>query len=132
MFRQKLLSDGPINFDPAFEQEDFQRRQNEFNEYSKHIDAIRQHREEDQNNCYKEKLRQLEEYIGLQARIDQTRRKMNDPREAFRQRYLEIERQRLQALAVQEQKLIDDGKERASSRAGSVKKKTVVKKKKMK
>jgi hypothetical protein len=74
----------------------------------------------------------LEQYIELQAKIDQTRRNMNEPREAFRQRFLEIERQRLQELAVQEQKLIDDGKERASSRAGSAKKKTVVKKKKTK
>jgi hypothetical protein len=107
-----------------------QRRQNEFIEYSKSINEIHQNREEDQINRYQEKIRQLEEYINLQAKNDQTRRNMNEPREAFRQRFLEIERKRLQELAVREQKLIDNGKARAST--GSIKKKTVAGKKKTK
>ena len=101
-----MLSDEPIILDPLFEQEDLRRRQAEFLEYSKYVEEIRLHREEDHNNRYKEKIRQLEEYVDLQAKIDQSRRTINEPREAFRQRFLEVERKRLAELAAQEQELI--------------------------
>ena len=106
MFRKKLLSDESIISDSLFEQEDFQRRQNDFHQYSKYINKMYQDREDDQNNRYKEKIRQLEEYVDLQAKIDQSRRNINEPREAFRQRFLEVERKRLAELAAQEQELI--------------------------
>ncbi|CAF4088818.1 unnamed protein product [Rotaria sp. Silwood2] len=104
--KQKMLSDEPIVLDPLFEQEDLRRRQAEFLEYAKYAEEIRQNREEDHHNRYKEKIRQLEEYVDLQARIDQSRRTINEPREAFRQRFLEVERKRLAELAAQEQELI--------------------------
>ena len=67
---------------------------------------MRQNRTEDHSNRYKEKIRQLEEYVDLQAKIDQFRRTVNEPREAFRQRFLEVERKRLAELAAHEQELI--------------------------
>jgi hypothetical protein len=106
VFRQKMLSDEPIILDPLFEQEESNRRRTEFCEYAKYADEIRRNREEDHSNRYKEKIRQLEEYVDLQAKIDQSRRTINEPREAFRQRFLEIERKRLAELAAQEQELI--------------------------
>lgn len=96
----------PVILDPLFEQEELHRRQASFSQYKKHSDDIRQTREEDHSNRYKEKIRQLEEYVDLQAKIDQSRRTINEPREAFRQRFLEIERKRLAELAAQEQELI--------------------------
>lgn len=101
-----MLSDEPVILDPLFEQEELRRRQLEFHQYTKYADEIRQHREEENNNRYKEKIRQLEEYVDLQAKIDQSRRTINEPREAFRQRFLEVERKRLGELAAQEQELI--------------------------
>jgi hypothetical protein len=101
-----MLSDEPIILDPLFEQEELRRRQTEFHEYAKYADEIRLNREDDHNNRYKEKIRQLEEYVDLQAKIDQSRRTINEPREAFRQRFLEVERKRLAELAAQEQELI--------------------------
>ena len=104
--RQKMLLDEPVILDPLFEQEELRRRQASFLQYAKHNEEIRQTREEDHSNRYKEKIRQLEEYINLRARIDQSRRTINEPREAFRQCFLEIERKRLAELAAQEQELI--------------------------
>lgn len=104
--RQKLFLDEPIVTDPLFEQEELRRRQAHFLQYAKYVDEIRQTREEEHSNRYKEKIRQLEEYVDLQAKIDQSRRTINEPREAFRQRFLEIERKRLAELAAQEQELI--------------------------
>ena len=106
LFRQKLPGDEPVVVDPLFEQEELRRRQAEFLEYAKYADEIRQFRTEDQNNRYKEKIRQLEEYVDLQGKIDQFRRTVNEPREAFRQRFLEVERKRLAELAAKEQELI--------------------------
>ncbi|UJR30270.1 hypothetical protein I4U23_017808 [Adineta vaga] len=104
--KHKLLGDETIIIDPLFEEEELRRRQAEFLEYAKYADEIRQYRTEDQNNRYKEKIRQLEEYVDLQGKIDQFRRTVNEPREAFRQRFLEVERKRLAELAAREQELI--------------------------
>lgn len=101
-----MLLEEPVILDPLFEQEELRRRQASFAQYDKHSEEIRKIREEDHSNRYKEKIRQLEEYIDLQAKIDQSRRTVNEPREAFRQRFLEIERKRLAELAAQEQELI--------------------------
>jgi len=93
-----LLSNGPTIYDSLFEQEDFERRQNMVIEHSKYMDEIRLNREDDYNHRYKEKLRQLEEYIDLQAKTDQTRRIFNKSHEAFRQRFFELEQKRRQEL----------------------------------
>ena len=39
----------------------------------------------------------------LQANLDAKRAEINEPREAFRQKYLEAERKRLEAIAAQEE-----------------------------
>ena len=81
----------------------------------KYLNDIRQSREDDQNHRSNEKIRQLEEYINLQGRIDQIRRVINEPREVFRQRFLEIERQRLQILAAEQQRLLEEEKLKAAA-----------------
>ena len=107
-----------------FEQEELRRRQAEFTEYDKYSKEIRQSREEDQHNRYKEKIRQLEEYIDLQGKVDQSRRTINEPREAFRQRFLEVERKRLAELAAQEQELIAIAEKAKAAAAVPAKRKT--------
>lgn len=116
-----MLADEPIILDPLFEQEELRRRQADFAEYNKYMEEIRHFRDEDHNNRYKEKIRQLEEYVELQAKIDQARRTINEPREAFRQRFLEVERKRLAELAAQEQEMIAAA-EKAKAAAAPAKK----------
>jgi small-conductance mechanosensitive channel len=121
-------------------EEQFEHRRKSFNEYLKSLNVIRQYQEDDYNHRSNEKTRQLEEYVDLQARIDQIRRCINEPREAFRQRFLEIERQRLQILAAeqqqqQQQRLLEEEKAKAAAAAAMVKpikKKTSAGKKKKK
>ena len=124
-----MLDDQPIVYDSTFEQKELERRRNEFAAYNKCADDIRQSRQQDQKNRYAEKIRQLEEYIDLQGKIDQTRRTMNEPREAFRQRFLEVERQRLRELAEKEQQWIDLDKSRAVATTDPQKRRTSSKKK---
>jgi hypothetical protein len=112
-FRRKLPSNESIISDSIFEQEEFECRQNDFTEYLTTLNEIRQYREDDYHNRSKEKARQLEEYTDLQAKIDQIRRCIHEPRELFRQRFLEIERQRLEELAMQQQKLLEQEKAKA-------------------
>ncbi|UJR16262.1 hypothetical protein I4U23_003169 [Adineta vaga] len=119
--KQKLLSERPVLFDTLFEQEDMKRRQKSFMEYSKRLNDIRVEQKDDKKTRYKEKLRQLEEYLDLQAKIDQTRRTTDEAREAFRQRFLEKERKRLEELTLQEQKLTI--KSKATIATGTTKKK---------
>ncbi len=113
--RRKSSLNESILFDSFIEQEEFEHRQKNFNEYLKSLNIIRQYREDDYNHRSNEKIRQLEEYIDLQARIDQIRRSINEPREIFRQRFLEIERQRSQLLAVEQQRLLDEEKAQAAA-----------------
>lgn len=101
-----MLSDEPIVLDSLFEQEELRRRQAEFAEFGKYVDEIRHYRDDQHNNRYKENIRQLEEYVELQAKIDQSRRAINEPREDFRQRFLEVESKRLAEFTAQEQEFI--------------------------
>ncbi|CAF1269415.1 unnamed protein product [Adineta ricciae] len=119
--KQKLPSKEPIISDTRFEQEDIERRQKSFLDFTKRINDIRLEQKIDQNNRHKEKLRQLEEYIDLQTKIDQARQAVDASREAFRQRFLENERKRLEEITLQEQKFISKGK--AINAAGTKKKK---------
>ena len=105
--RPKLIDGQAKTIDSIFEQEEFERRQIQFMNFAEFNDGLREKRREDLQNRYEEKLRQLSECIELQGKVDETRRSMFEPREAFRQRFLEIERKRLAALAAEEQKLLD-------------------------
>jgi len=55
---------------------------------------------------------------------------INEPREAFRQRFLQIERQHLEELSLQQQKLSEDEKSTAFMIHKPMKKKTSAGKKK--
>jgi hypothetical protein len=138
LFRRKSSLNESILFESLTE-EQFEHRRKSFDEYLKSLNVIRQYQEDDHNHRSNEKTRQLEEYVDLQARIDQIRRCINEPREAFRQRFLEIERQRLQILAAeqqqQQQRLLEEEKAKAAAAAAMVKpikKKTSAGKKKKK
>ena len=130
--RRKLSLNESILFTSFTEHEQFKYRRNAFNEYLNSLDVIRQHREDDQNYRSNEKTRQLEEYVDLQGRIDQIRRCINEPREAFRQRFLEIERQRLELIAAEQQRLLEEERAKAAAMIKPIEKKPSVGKKKKK
>ena len=134
--KRKLSLNESILFTPFTEHEQFKHRRNAFNEYLNSLDAIRQYRDDDQNYRSNEKTRQLEEYVDLQGRIDQIRRCINEPREVFRQRFLEIERRRLAIIAAEQQRLLEEEKAKAAAAAAAmikpIEKKTSVGKKKKK
>ncbi|ESO89380.1 hypothetical protein LOTGIDRAFT_229226 [Lottia gigantea] len=92
---------------PKFlDEEEMQRRmearQKEIQEYKAARERVEQWREQDKINRNQTKIRQLEECEELQAALDAARNAVNKPREAFRQKYLEAERKRLEELAAQE------------------------------
>lgn len=125
-----MNSDRPIILNPLFEQEELQRRQSDFIEYSNKLAEIHLDRQADHDCRHTEKIRQLQEYTDLQDKIEDMRRIMNDSRDLYRQRLLENERLRLQALAEQEKKLSNIEKETRRSTAKQTKKKKSIKKKK--
>lgn len=135
-FRRKFSSNESTLSDFISEEEDLEHRRTRFNDYLNHLQNLQQSREQDLEQRSKEKLHQLEEYIELQSRIDQIRHSINEPREAYRQRFLEIERQRLQALAAeqqqQQQRLLDEAKAASVVTSKPTKKKTSSKSKKKK
>ena len=118
------MDNQPRFIDALFEQEEFEERQGKFMEFAQFNDQLKQKREEDYYNRYEEKIRQLSEYIDLQGKINDTRRSMYEPREAFRQRYIEVERKRLTELAAQEKKLIDEEKAKAELTKQTTKKRS--------
>ena len=112
-FRRKFFSNESTLSDFISEEEDLEHRRTRFDDYVKHLQDLQHSREQDLEHRSKEKLRQLEECVDLQSRIDQIRRSINEPREAIRQRFLQNERQRLQMLAAeqqQQQRLLDEAK----------------------
>jgi len=117
-FRRKLSADESVVSD---ETEDLERRQENFQEYFKSLDAIRQYRNDEKTLRLNEKTRQLEEYVDLQDKINQIRRQVNEPREVYRQRFLEIERQRLAILAAEQQRLLEEEQAKAAAAAALVK-----------
>ena len=113
-----------LGTDSLTEHEQFEHRRNTFHEYLKSRNLIDQYREDDQHHRSHEKLRQLNECIDLQSRIDQIRGCINEPREAFRQRLLELEHQRLQLLAAEHQRLLEEEKAKAAAMIKPIEKKT--------
>lgn len=110
MFRQKFVDGETKIFDSIFEQEEFERRQIEFMNFAEFNDRLKEKRREDFQNRFEEKVRQLTECVEFQGKINEIRRSMFEPREAFRQRFIEIERKRLAELAAEQQRLIDEEK----------------------
>ena len=110
MFRKKLPSNESVINDSILEQKGLICCHNDFTTYFKHTDKIHQNRQEDCCIRHNEKIHQLEEYVDLQAKVDQVRQVFYQSREVVRRRCLEIERQRLQELVAQQQKLMDKEK----------------------
>ena len=108
-FLRKKLPDGEAKtIDLLFEQEEFERRQIQFMTFAEFNEQLREKRREDFQIRAEEKVRQLSECIELQGKVDEARRSMFEPREAVRQRFLEIERKRLAELAAEERRLLDE------------------------
>ncbi|XP_013419771.1 androglobin-like [Lingula anatina] len=94
--------DGPRYLDEAEIQRQMDAKRKEIEEYKAFREQVEQWREEDRQLRNQLKIKQLEECQALQAALDKKRNEINIPREAFRQKYLEAERKRLEELAAQE------------------------------
>ncbi|XP_022081747.1 androglobin-like [Acanthaster planci] len=77
-------------------------KQEEVRRYRAFRDAVMEAREEDKRDRNQTKERQLQKCIELQTSLDERRLQINEPREAFRQKFLEAERKRLEEIAAAE------------------------------
>ncbi|KAK3803170.1 hypothetical protein RRG08_067346 [Elysia crispata] len=77
-------------------------RQQKIADYKAFRAGVEQWRELDRQNRNKTKLQQLEQCQALQAALDAARERVNIPREAIRQRFLDAERLKLEEAANQE------------------------------
>lgn len=75
-------------------------------------------REEDKRERTLTKEKQLQECIELQTSLDERRNLLNQPREAFRQTFLEAERKRLEEIAAAEAALKAEQAKRSPSPKG--------------
>jgi hypothetical protein len=117
---------GPIYKDKYFQEEQTKMRKAEFENYLKFKDTLIKFREEERKYRLQQKLKQVEECESLQSKLDQSRKEVFEPREAFRQIFLEAERKRLEDMASQEAnmaaQLKTDGKDKKKGSAGKKKK----------
>ncbi len=117
---------GPIYKDKYFQEEQSKMRKAEFENYLKFKDTLIKFREEERKYRLQQKLKQVEECETLQSKLDQCRKEVFEPREAFRQIFLEAERKRLEDMASQEANLAaqlqKDGKDKKKGSAGKKKK----------
>lgn len=74
-------------------------------------------------NFYAEQASTFHDFsVTLQAMLDDARKAINEPREAFRQKYLEAERKRLEEIEAQEAKLKADAEAKSpKGKKGSAK-----------
>ncbi|GFS08055.1 androglobin-like [Elysia marginata] len=77
-------------------------RQQKIADYKAFRAGVEQWRELDRQNRNKTKIQQLEQCQALQAALDAARERVNIPREAIRQRFLDAERLKLEEAASQE------------------------------
>ncbi|XP_067675678.1 androglobin-like isoform X1 [Haliotis asinina] len=98
----KKTTDSPQYLDENEMQRRLEERQKEILEYKQFRECVEKWREEDRQSRNLTKIRQLDQAEELQAALDAARDAVNAPREAFRQKYLEAERKRLEELAAQE------------------------------
>ncbi|XP_041351984.1 androglobin-like isoform X2 [Gigantopelta aegis] len=90
-----------IYLDEEEMQRRLEERQREIHNYKQFRESVERWRVEDKQNRNITKIRQLDKCEELQAALDALRDSINEPREAFRQKYLEAERLRLEELAAQ-------------------------------
>merc|ERR1712039_622195 len=79
-----------------------EKRKREVAEYKAFRESVERWREADKQNRNKTKLQQLEQCQALQNALDAARERINIPREAIRQRFLDAEQKRIDELANQE------------------------------
>ncbi|CAH1799230.1 unnamed protein product [Owenia fusiformis] len=77
-------------------------RKQEIEEYRAFREGVEEWREKDRIERNELKQKQLQLCEKLQAEMDEARRRINGPREAFRQKFLEAERARLDEIAASE------------------------------
>lgn len=136
--------------DEIFEREQAKLRKMEFDNFMAFKEQISKFRDEERKYRLNEKLKQIEECENLQvgicfinaftclkslnkkfnlfkAKLEASRRDIFEPREAFRQIFLEAERKRLEEVANQEAQLVaqlnkGDAKKKGSAGKGKKKK----------
>uniref|UniRef100_A0A2C9K873 Uncharacterized protein n=1 Tax=Biomphalaria glabrata TaxID=6526 RepID=A0A2C9K873_BIOGL len=94
-FIKKTLPE-PKYLDEFEQQKLLEQRQQEIAEYKAFREKVEQWRELDRQLRNKAKIQQLKQCQALQAAIDAAREKINIPREAIRQKFLEAEKHRLE------------------------------------
>ncbi|XP_071801000.1 androglobin-like isoform X5 [Asterias amurensis] len=77
-------------------------KQDEVRRYKAFRESVLDAREEDKKDRNQTKERQLQQCIDLQTSLDERRATINEPREAFRQKFLEAEKKRLEEIAAAE------------------------------
>ncbi|XP_038078681.1 androglobin-like isoform X2 [Patiria miniata] len=99
----------PVNFtgeprlkDEAEIERQTQVKQEEVRRYRAFRESVMEAREEDKRERNLTKERQLQKCTELQTSLDERRLQVNEPREAFRQKFLEAERKRLEEIAAAE------------------------------
>jgi len=131
-FVKSKFSDGsytPVLKDDEFIKAQDRQRKQEISEFMQFKDQMVKFREEEKKYRLYQKLKQIEECERLQSRLDRARREFIEPREAFRNVFLDAERKRLeentaQELALASQAKMSDGKDKAKKgSAGKDKKK---------
>ena len=121
-------SDGPIDFDDEYQNDMLDQLRKEFFNFSEYADEQNNEREADAQARQIEKIRQLTQCIELQAKVDQSRLAINQPREEFRQRYFEIERRRRAELVEKEKQIIEVEKLKPPTKSPSKKRRSIGKK----
>lgn len=99
---KRTTNDGRVLKDDRFQREQDELRKREIQNFLEFKSDLSRFREEEKKFRVHQKMRQLEEYEALQLRLDESRKLVNEPREAFRQIFLDAERKRLDELAKQE------------------------------
>ncbi|CAF0778069.1 unnamed protein product [Brachionus calyciflorus] len=111
--------------DENFEKEQDNLRKKEFESFVSFKEQMNKFREEERKYRLQQKIKQIEECEILQSKLDAARMEVYEPREAFRQVFLDAERKRLEDMANQEAILASqqkvDTKKKGS--AGKAKKK---------
>lgn len=99
----RLSYDQPLILkDELYEKDQDQKRKLEYEEFAAFKEQMTKFRDEERKYRLFQKIKQIEEYEGLQVGVDEARKQIYEPREAFRQIFLEAERKRLEELAAAE------------------------------
>ncbi|KAL8581512.1 hypothetical protein ACOMHN_042905 [Nucella lapillus] len=93
--KPRLLDEGEV-------QRVLDQRQQQIAQYKEFRQQVDTWRAQDRAARNHTKIKQLDDAQALQTKLDLTREAINVPREVFRQRYLDAERQRHEELAMQE------------------------------